>query len=886
MNEQPLFRLIKNCDIYFEDSLISKEFVIKNYANFLAASFSGESHSVSVALHTGSVCFDVVSFVIAAVRCLLMGGAHSDEIIESIEIGNIVLYGEHKQERYIWGGFVDIDYNPILTYSETSDNRFFAVLEQPTKATRTYAPRPKWHLITPYYGNSQTTDGRGLRKRDSSRNDFVSYLFGVSPEDVPSVTEFSVVLVAERSMFERISKGVRIVYNGDKSIGLLDIVTASYYTSSGEEYQFGTNPAKSDPVLKVTGKVATARDLVLDKSGNKTVGFMIVGSEHISNAGTELIDLLGRKSLGFAHLVANIDSDSVENIIESNEDMAVFACTKEFLLQNSLPPQTKNVLTAELDRQIEHIINNTVSTVTIDGGFARDDHLIVKAALDVIRKSDWNVESKNTFLITAYSLLNLFATAIFPIEALERAIENSKLAAGISSPHSKVLKLWELANNAGVVTEQCVNVINILEQLYKEGLSKCRKYDVLKQQIIASAGRKIVVVVPKSYYIDIVLDDESLNLKNATFVTVNRFDNSEQYDEVLVSGHYNSKKFNPLKCRVAPDITVLLYECEIPEFQREKHRTENYEHKLNARLGIVEDAPLNYGENSVVAIIDSKDMDASYEEMNDLDQYINSISIFDIRMLAEKASGMVGSTPTSEVCAAGRFVSGEQILFSKYYKAVVFDSGKGTVTEIDVEDLAAGDMLVFVKRDDYTRNMVDYLYESLVSSGGFSKEVSAASEKAWYWKEALREYRNSLDLSYRDVALKLQKLGSSLREATIRQWLTEESHVVGPRERKTLVQIADLTQDEYLLNDPDSFFESIRVVRHKRREVLDLIGRSITDNLNGRKPPKGSVLEVVYSNVENLSETLELESIFVLENPVIVPINTINKPIVEWEVIM
>lgn len=878
MNEQALFRLIDNCDIYFEDSLISKEYIVKNYANFLASSFSIEDHTVSVALHTGSICFNIVSFIIAAMGCLSMGGSYSNEIIESIEKGDIVLYGGQKQERYIWGGFVDKDCNPILTYSETFDNRHYAVLEQPTKASRTYAPRPLWHLITPYNGNSQTTDGRGLRKRDSSRNDFISHIFGISPE---SITEFSVVVVTERSEFDRIAKGVRIVYDGNKSIGLLDIVTASYYTTSGEEYQCGINPAKSDPVLKITGKVATARDLLLDKRGNKAIGFMVIGSDHISNAESELTDLLGRKSLRFAHLVADIDSDSAEDIIETHKDAAVFACTKEFLLQNSLPPQTKNVLTAELDRQIEHIINNTVSTVIIDGGCSRDDFWKAKSALDVIRNSDWNVESKNMFLIAAYSLLNLFTTAIFPIETLEKAIENGKLAAGISSPYARICKLWDLADNAEAVAEQCYNVTGILERLYRAGFSECRKYDALKQRMITAASRNIAVVVPKAYYIDILLADESFNLKNTTFVTANRFDNSEQYDEVVVSGNYYSKRFNALKCRAAPDITVLLYECEIHEFQREKRRTENFERKLNARLGIVEDDSFDYSENSVEATIDSKDMDALFEEMINLDHYINAISAFDLSVLAEKASRFAGSNPTSEVYAVGRFVSGEQILFSKYYNAIVFDASKGTVTEIGVDDLAAGDMLVFVKRDDYTRNMVDYLYESLQNSGCFSKEVSVASEKAWYWKEALREFKNVHDLSYRDMAKKLQNLGSSLREATIRQWLTDESHIVGPRERKTLEQIAELTQDEYLLNDTHGYFEAFRIVRHKRKEILELIGKSITDNLNGRKPPKDSILEMVYSNVENLSETLELESVFVLENPVIVPINEINKPIAE-----
>ncbi|MCR3923188.1 MAG: DrmE family protein, partial [Firmicutes bacterium] len=419
-NEQVLFRLTDECDIYFEGSLISKERIIKMYADFVAASVCGGERSVSVALHTGSVCFDIVSLVTAALGCLYIDDSDSNYIIEQLEIGNLVLYGGKKQERYIWHGFADKDYKPVLAQSETLDRRHFAVLEQPTKATKTYTTKAMWHLITPYNGESKITDGRGLRKRKTSRNDFISLMFGIPSTEVPSVTGVSTVIVTERGTFDRIIKGLRIVYGDDKSIGLLDIVTASYYADSGEEYQYGNNPAKTNPILKITGKVSTARDLVLDKRGNRTVGLVVIGSGNMAKGGSELTDLLGRKSLRFAHLTASIDSDSVEGILETQEDATVFACTKEFLLQNSLHPQDKNVLTTELDQQIENIINNAVLTAIVDGGCLWEEVRTVREALYIIRKYDWN--SKDSFIIIAYSLMNLFVTAVFSIEVLEKAV--------------------------------------------------------------------------------------------------------------------------------------------------------------------------------------------------------------------------------------------------------------------------------------------------------------------------------------------------------------------------------------------------------------------------------------------------------------------------------
>ena len=75
-------------------------------------------------------------------------------------------------------------------------------------------------------------------------------------------------------------------------------------------------------------------------------------------------------------------------------------------------------------------------------------------------------------------------------------------------------------------------------------------------------------------------------------------------------------------------------------------------------------------------------------------------------------------------------------------------------------------------------------------------------------------------------------------------------------------------------------------MRHDRRKILELIAKAINDKLSGNIPEKGSVLSVVYDNVDNLSETLELEYITELEKSVNISINLVNTPITEAEVLM
>lgn len=869
---QVLLRLTENCDIYFEDSLISKELIIQKYIDFFTASITSKERSSSVALHTGSVCFDIVTFVMAALACVSMDETDADEIIASLQDGDMVLY---KNERYRWRGI------------ETMNDRLYLKLEQDGRrrnglSTNWCPYETSKGFVKPYNGTSDVTDGRGIRKKKSNRTDFISYITGKPISEIPAITGISVVIVADRASFDRIQKGLRIGYDG-KSISLLDIVPASYYTDGDEPYQFGSNPSKAEPVLKIAGKVSVARDLVLDKHGNRAVGLMVIGSETASKGSSELEDLLGRKSLKFTHISMSIDSENAEEYIGEDESSAVFACTKGFLLRHSKPTVVSNPLTFELDRQVENIVNNEVTTDVIDGGCSWEIYRKIRNALFVIRQSDWDEDRKKNFIVPAHSLLNLFTTAVFPMESLESAVANGELQLGVASPSGKISELWKAAESSGSFESQCIFVADALDDLYKSILKDSPKYQALRELVINSFGEKIAIIVPKAYYADILKKEPLFSEKRIYIMTANRFDASQSYDKVIVVGDFSGKRFDALKCRAAADIIVLLYECETHWFKRRKRKALKFEKKLNLISGLNEDS----NESDIDEVEDDNETVERFEgESLDLEEYIDTISVFDIRKFAAGVTASSGNAPMSEVTAIGRFTNDEQIMFSKYYKAVVYNpsNAKEPIAETDVDKLSVGDRLIFTKRDDFTRNIVDSIFEILQTSGKLSNDVLDATEKAQWWKEVLREYQQRNCLSYRQLAKQLNSFGCTVQEQGIRQWLVPDSHIVGPREEATLRQIAEMTRDSYLMNDVPGYFNACRTVRRQRKKILELIGKAIEDKLSGNQPPHESELKIVYDNVENLSETLELEAITFLDEGVSVPINLINKPITDMEV--
>lgn len=864
--------MLEKCDIYYDGALISKESILDRYFSFFANSMDPNERKVGFAFHTGSVCFDVMAVVAVGIGCLSYNLATNDDILDQLHIDEMVMY---KNQRYRWKG----------TERLNGSDSLYIKLEK--DAVGKNGPSLSWlpydrnkHLISPYYGGSKKTDGRGVKRSKNKRENFLATVFGISVSEVPTQMDISVVVASERDIFADICKKVRIEYNGGEQINLLDIVPASYFTNGGIEYQFGSNPTKAEPVIKVAGNISTARDLVLDNRGNKVIGLLVFGNENLIGASSELSDLIRRNSLKFVLLESPLQSSFGSNMLKLYDDASVFACTKEYLAKEKNTVNIHNKYTKELRQQISALVNNTVIPQKIEGGMNHETYLKIKYALLRIKESDLREDLRDEFIITAQSILNLLNTAVFSMEKIEYYIKNENIRHMIISPKKRIEYLWELSDKAEVLQDLCTMISDSLEQQYINMLTSTPKEIFLQNFIENHRSDRIAVIVPKAYYADLL----RLNIikrwvhSNVTYITPSRFNSKNNYDIVIIVGGIKHRKFDLMSCFSSTQVCVLLYKCEEADFTYHRKKIQTFTNSLNTKIGLL---------NNRNVLLDSIETQRSEQEMQKfakLDEYIDNLSTFDVYKFATNSRQSDGVAPVSEVTYVGEFTSGERILISKYYSAVVFDADKGTVIEKKPADLVQGDVMVFAKRDDYTKNIVDEIYERLLISDRLGKKSSELYEKSQYWKKCLREYKEKNKFTYRDVAKKLGECGSTLQEVTVRQWLIEDSHIVGPRDVDTMKYIAEITQDPYLLKDVIGYFNACRNVRHERRNILRLIAQAINNRLAGFVPPKGSILEVVYDNIEKLSETKELEDIHELSESVDVNIYFVNKPITEAEV--
>ena len=709
--------IVDKVDIFYDDALLSNEQIIEKYLLFFARQFDPTERSVSFVFHTGSICFDVVSVAALMIGCLAYEFSSNDEILADLEIGDMVLY---KGERYHWGGIEKLSWRPNEPKTD------YIILKQDAKgkngpSTFSIPYERNKHLIKPYYGNSSVTDGRGIRKDKTNRNDFIAHVLEIPLAEVPTTLDLSVVVVADKNEFIDICKHLKIRYDGNKTVELMDVVPVSYYTGNGEMFQIGKNAAKAEAVIKVTSKMSMARDLVLDRTGNRVIGLMVTNVESLASNSAELNDLLRRRSLKFAYVIAPFNGDSCELAMDQYESAKMFACTKDLLSASSHKIKAANKLTAELNRQISNILACKIDTVRVDCHWDWNHFKAIKEKLYAIKQSNWSGEDRDNFILSTIALINLFSSAFFSMGRMENAILSREINLAVVSPEKRIEELIAISSRTMSMRDQCNEITNALFEMYSSLRDSSPKEDALLSFLKDHREEKIALVVPKAYYSEIFSSAFQRDFENTVCITANRFDKHDEYDRVIVTGDIIGKRFDALQCYAAPEITMFLYEFEEKTFSFRKRKTAKSERKLNARIkGLKGDEYIKAVENA-----DENDLDISEDtirEFSDLDELVDSMGMFDIRRLT------VGSTNseynnTTEVKFVGTFTTGEQILFSKYYSAVVFDQNEGTITETSPEKLLPGDVLVFTKKNDYTRNIVDQIFDQLMRTKKLSTEV-------------------------------------------------------------------------------------------------------------------------------------------------------------------
>lgn len=867
-------KLIDKCDLYFEDHIISKEVLVKNYADFLASNFE-KKHNVAISLHTGSICFDIITVLFTAISNIIYNQDSAEDFVTSLNIGDMVLY---KKTRCRFQEITTLPGKNIrhaVLYSEAK--RQGRITE-----CKDFVPEDCWNKISPYNGEAKNLDARGIRTDNKKRNDFLSSVFEMTSEEIPAFIEKSSVIVMNRERSERVIDNLEICYDF-KRIKITEIVPVSY-CSENEEYPYGGNPGKVEPAIKITNSISNARSIVTGNwTGNNTwrndiVGVSIIGFGAISRARTEVSEMMKRRKLKYVFVSYNISSEEGETLLDEVEESSVFACTTEYLLNSSFPIVEHNPYTEELDKQVDSVVNHEtialpVKTFDCDWSMYKK----VQTALAHLRHSG-DKEAEN-FVPLAYSVINLMITSVFPFQLMESLVESGALE--VESPLQRILRLTDMISSFNGETKTAAKaVLEFLEDGYMKILTYSPKEEALFDLLKTYCNQKVAIIVPKAYYANILYNLRVLDYfedeTQLCISTANKFDYSQQYDVIIAIGAFGGKKFDPFRCRASSTIYVIVSAVEENLFKYRKKLAATIEQKLNVCAKV----PVDYIDSVSEEYSDGATEEEVYEVINstsDVVEYINRI--FETKSLELLNAGSGLHCGTTEISHIATCADGESIFFTKKYRAYVFDSAKEDVMEVSVDKLSPGDTVIFKSNNSETKDIVTMLLDRYIDEyKATSEDIQMAYLKARYWKEVLRKYRIDNNLSFKALSKSLETHGSKKHEVTVQSWLAEDSYIVGPQDDETYYAIAEMTQDPDMLADPSSFCTACEKIRSIRVGILKLIAKAIISKYSGKLTAEDDMAKVVSENIGDISILVQIETIVPVDEKK-APINMVNRPI-------
>ena len=864
VKEEIMYRVFEKCEIQIEGQTISKELLLKTFGDFLTQTIAKRDHNIGVVMHTGSLCFDVVLITYATILNLISNKAETGNMVNSFSDGDTVLYGQQKKCRYIFKGFIDGS-----EIGREKGEKLIKLVQG--EGFDTYLPEKRWRYIEPYNGDSVRMDGRGIRKKTSLRDDFFADVLGFEKENIPSILDTSCVIVAPREYTDYLVKNISLGFN-KKKINLLELVTASYFTEE-DEYRYSGNTGKNEPTLKFTAKVSVARCLLLSGRGNKHLGLIVLGEDSISRGYSELPELINRKSLQYVYICSSMDSDLGLELTSDVEKMEIFACTKEFLLENTTYEKIENNhYITELGTQVDTIIDKNNELVIIEKNGIELDviHEFKKNILE-IKREEYSTEGKDNFIMLAHSLMKLFVTAPFPMDRFSVAEERGLIE--VDSPEKKILELRRLAEDFPEnLRKNALVVVEVLERILIEEKSTNGKYEWLRKFLYDYLGKRVAIVVPKAYYVTLIkgtgLFSEYL-FRNKDFVTANRFDSSKMYDCVIVLGDYEGKAFNVFRCNAAATIISVIYESEKAGYYFKNKIFHNMINWLNMESTIIIS---NQDEDEIITT--EEENAKGFEK--EIEDYIANVDLSYMGSIYKSDSRYEGAMNT-DIVAVVVFDDDTKAYLSRNYKGYVLEEATGIVKEVGVQELCEGDSIIFTKNNDDTKDIVSSILAKLLIDGKFDSNTEEKYRKSNLWKRSLVEFMRSNGYTARKVVDLMLKDGAGVHEQTILHWLDEDSYTVGPRDVDSIRHIGNITGVEELKESPEDIFEACRDIRSIRRKILDRVGTAIFDKLSGRTPQSGNYLESIYEKIDTLAEIKRVERIAKVETAV--PMWMANRPI-------
>lgn len=859
-----LIDTINKCNIYLEKCWISNETVLKATLDFLEGTMKEKKHSSALLLHTGSICYDAVAFVLCVLANIIFDENDAVEYATTFEKGITVSYGNDRWK-----------YEGLYEGSEKSLQGKY-VLRGDTGIK--YVSAKAFSEISPYNGTAKTLSGKGIKADKSKRFEFLESVLKLKRNEIVAIPRTSTVIFMDKSELDYLLENTTISFpDVNKEYEILDLVTVTYYTPKNELRKRG-NAGNNEPAIKVTNSIERARELIIEGEENAVLGFAAFRSDVYKKSALDFEELLKRRSLRYSWLISKLEySPWIEAQLDDEvQNIKIFAFSSRVLKTVNTMFSQNNSVAINLCKETTTTADREYKGELVESNFLWSDYKRIKSKIFFIMNHSMEDDNVIQFCKWAYSMLRFYNNAFFTMQEYETVF------------HEDFKQLFEIQHAkislfANLVKDKSEEVLAYIEKLFAENETHNAKRERIKSYIFDNNYNNVLFIIQNIRFENLFQKyiKENIRFKSFKYTIVPETKvknlNLEKYDVVLFPALMGFDKVNPVDLIGARKSIVFLYDAQIKLYKKLVMDYIAYINKLDERnpMILIE----NYDEcedfyqleeNENQQIIEEAEQDANLQE-----------AFMKVFLQSERyhSSEYFGNGFFSEggldAYRYGQFVSGEQIIFTKGYEAYVLDSVEGTVVEKKVDDLEAGDKLVFTINDNKTKDIVDELLLEICKR---SEEITSSYNHVTGWKDKFRAIKEEKNWTYADIARLFMHAGCNVANQTIRLWLDPQSHIVGPKEKDKFIYIGKVMGNQEIVDNYLKYSEATSQIRSIRMKLLKLIENTVVADINGVHYDDDEMFGDIIERIREIAVIKQLEKIEAIE-PFKIQINRANRPI-------
>ena len=853
-------RVINECEIRYHGELISREAILRDFACEIERLATTKGHSIGIMLHTGSKLFTVAAMIVASVLCISSNNIGTEEIVESLCIGDNVIIDNKRRAKYLGRKEIGLSGKKKEYYSFEVENK--SVNSYPVECIADFR-------IVPYQGESQKLSGVGVRKTSfSDRLKFISYIWDSDEKDVSSLITKSFIFLTGKVDAADIYGNTTIKINNNVH-RLLDIVTASYFTEN-KEYKLGPNVGKEIPVLMIYSDIQEARKALIDDSAgeNRIAGLFAIGDEYLKNGAEKL---LSRQSTSAAYYSGKLDysySSSYANFADNAEFWSLpvdcYTTCAEY-------PRSK--LLKEFKLGARALNGDLISKVSVPDGISTESYRKIQNSCRWLKE---NAHDAEEFIVQCFSFTNLLVSSIFPLFYLDEAMNDIELGR-IDSTVNKIERIRILSEKfQGKAKEKAVEIINALSIERKRIYNENPKGAELVK-ILSGRNRPQAIIVPKAYYGHVLkkwIGDSVVFAGVQTGVQIITVAEARHSDMILDSTLFACAGFgttNPQNLLISPERRMLIYDCECV---KAKLQEKSFLKEKKSVLSLIGQTDLE-----IDALVE--ECPISEEEKNEIDteKMITEMLFSSVDRASSRfsADGMYPGAK-AEIFRIVIFSGGD---YAAYFtkRSSVYRVHNGKVEDIDVSEIAEGDILLFANNDE-GRDLFKVFMKNLIEESPEARnEFEEAYNTSLQWRGALNRHIK-LHGGVDEFVRKLKEYNIERDPVTIRLWADEDSHIIGPSSseaEKIFTAIGNIVGNTDIITNAKKISDACSTVRLLRIKMLDAVKKIVINKFNGNDI--GALFAPLAQNIGKLAIMMQVERVKDIKTVIEMPAYRVNRPI-------